>query len=730
MSAPAVATAGRTQQELLRLVCALSGACRADRNVLKDAQLVDLLESQAKAILLKRRQQRKTALAADPPTISPQRSKLIKKLADANAESGKDGASKRRKLSFETDMLVKSPVKSSRAFEKPLLTGLDFAGEKNPATFAAHASSSVAVFNAALVDRMAQRAGSPQMFFKASASSSAFKSLDHGSVVDLSASMASTVTSTTPGFYDDMYDDMAADHRYRRSHSPGMESHGRRTPMSELTQSVDSIDWSPSDDEEDDELMESRSKPELATVIFNEEDENAAVDVPSAMVNSTEAVMKVLFDLLQQDRNYQWLVDPQNQSRVAKLVACHQRQQQQDEEEAEEAKSATSASEELRAQVEELVRENSRIQSENARLLEANQMSACDVEEQKQRVDELLQKLKASATLPVKKTVSVPRTDAEIRLAESEERLGAQEACRREAEAVFESELSAKTETVASLKKELESKDDEISALMQRVEAISAAFASKSSGRSSFDGSASRGLRRLSLSSQKAPLSESEELGDGDASMILHLREVNVTRENEVKRLRTVLMEKDREICNLYMHLSTKKKLVDEISSRLMQQVQTVAAERGADGETFSVEDLDLNLDMFLFKNVVEKQKTADELTAALGVMEREVESLEERVETLESENYTLKVTQEDLTSTLESANAEFMRVSAENELMEASLKEKQTRIRNLMLYLEEKEDQIVRLKDAAEQQLRPAFGSIASSYVTSSSFADDSRAY
>jgi chromosome segregation ATPase len=186
-----------------------------------------------------------------------------------------------------------------------------------------------------------------------------------------------------------------------------------------------------------------------------------------------------------------------------------------------------------------------------------------------------------------------------------------------------------------------------------------------------------------------------------DENMILHLREVNIAREMEVKRLRGVLMEKDREICNLYMHLSTKKKLVEEISTRFLEQLKASGA-----GKECSLDELNLNLDMFLFKNVVEKQKTVDELTAALGVMEREVESLEARADKFESENYRLKNAEEDLGLALESANSELVRISAENELMESSLKEKQTRVRNLMLYLEEKEEQIVRLKDSTQHNL------------------------
>lgn len=692
---PKMAVVGRTQQDLLRLVSALSGACRADRNVLKDSQLVDLLEAQAKAILQTRRQQqRRKSVAA--PTISPQRTKLIKKFADANAESA---LSKRRKLSFETEThkCPASPIKP-RSFNKAGV--VDLYG-KNPAADygVPQGATSVSVFNAAIVNHMVQRSGavSPQQFYKSGGNN--FKSLDRSSVdLDLTASMASTVVSTSAGYYDDMYDDMSPSRYRRRYDSPGLDSRGRGSPCSDLTQSVDSIDWSPSDDEEEHELSpipssKSESKPHVSFNMTVDADA-AAVVVSSEMKSSTEVVMQVLYGIMHHDENYKWLVDPENQARVAKLVEFYQLQQNGSA-----ASSATSSpSEELQAHVDELIRENARIQSENARLLEVNQMTVCDVEEQKKQVHELLLNLQSSmsATNNNNKTVTSSPSDLERRLADSQEQLAAQETCRREAELMYESELEAKSQTVASLKQELLGKDDEVSSLMKQVEAISAAHASKTLERCSFDGSASfsssMGFRRSSLSPQE-PV-------DADESMILHLREVNVARETEVKRLRAVLMDKDREICNLYMHLSTKKKLVEEISSRILQQVQAITGE----SPITSLDDLNLNLDMFLFKNVVDKQKSVDELTAALGVMEREVEKLEERVEHFESENYTLKVTQEDTVSTLESANSEFMRVSAENELMETSLKEKQTRIRNLMLYLEEKEDQIMRLKDSAEQ--------------------------
>ncbi|KAF1317858.1 hypothetical protein FI667_g14488, partial [Globisporangium splendens] len=689
--------AGRTRQDLFRLVSALSGACRADGNLLKDSQLVDLLESQARAILQTRRQQRRKSVAvaktAEPPTISPQRTKLIKKFANANAESGKDGVSKRRKLSFETEKQHTSGLKDVGV--SPIKAALPRFFEKNPADeFLPHAAS-VTVFNAATIEHVSQRSGtmSPSQFYKSQVTP--FKSLDRASVAtDLSASMASTVTSTTPGYYDDMYDDLAVatDPRYRRYHSPSSSSRGRHSPSSELMQSVDSIDWSPTDDEDEEETKldvtelshAEEMKPEIAVMepafaVLEEPD----VSVNEKQKNATKTVMQVLYGIMQHDQNYKWLINSENQERVAALVAYHQKQEEQNE--------SPSTEEDLHAQLDAMIREKSLIQSENVRLAELNQMSACEIEEQKKRVNELILKLQRS------KPVGAVSSDLELlkRLADTQEELTAQETLRREAESFFESELSAKTQMAASLQNEVVSKDAQISKLMKRVEEISANFVAKRDENADFASS-----RRSSLSAQKSFSTAIEPVG-ADENMILHLREVNIAREIEVKRLRNVLMEKDREICNLYMNLSTKKKLVDEISTRFVEQLKASGG-----NSNFSVEDLNLNLDMFLFKNVVEKQKTVDELTAALGVMEREVESLETRADKFESENYTLKNAQEDLTLALESANSELLRVSAENELMESSLKDKQTRVRNLMLYLEEKEDQIMRLKDATQQNL------------------------
>lgn len=707
-TAAKVRCASTKHHELLRLVRALSGACRSDSNVLKDAQLVDLLESQAKTILQTRRQQRrKSATASEFPTISPQRTKLIKKLADANADEGSSvAASKRRKLSFESETQKRpaSPIKVAmplrsvdKAFSNNSTSMSDPAAHDKTDAFASASSGAVSVFHANMVDYSSSNSSvlsheQPSRFKADDAAGAPFKSLDHASVsaVDLSASMASTVTSASAGYYDDMFDDLA-DSRYRRAHSPGMDSRGSYSPLTELTQSVDSIDWSPSDDEddEDDEELAQHTKTarSASPLGFDTRDAAAAVPVTPAMAQSTEVVMQVLYSIMREDHKYKWLVDPENQARVAKLVAYHQHQQEQSQEQhkdTDERQSTTveSAAVDLQTRVDELVRENARIASENQRLAEANAMSACDLDAQQQRVQTLRAQLE-TATAAASLKPAQRRTDAETRLRATEAQLEAQEAIRREAEAAFSSALNAKNATVTSLKHDVAAKETEIESLMEHVDAMSAAFVAKSLARSESSSS---------LSAVEA----------ADESMIAHLRSVTSAREAEVQRLRALVTAKDREICNLYMHLSTKKTLVDELTSSFLQQVQNVAAARGESLASLTREDLDLNVDMFVFTSAVAKQKAADELTAALGVLEREVETLEARVEALESENYALTVTREDAASVLESANAELARVSAENELMETSLSEKQTRIRNLMLYLEEKEDQIMRLQDAA----------------------------
>ncbi|GLE00976.1 hypothetical protein PINS_up009773 [Pythium insidiosum] len=59
-----------------------------------------------------------------------------------------------------------------------------------------------------------------------------------------------------------------------------------------------------------------------------------------------------------------------------------------------------------------------------------------------------------------------------------------------------------------------------------------------------------------------------------DDDVIASLRESNMFMDVEMKKMKATLLEKDREICKLYMHLSTKKKLIDEITKKFVQHME------------------------------------------------------------------------------------------------------------------------------------------------------------
>ncbi|POM61196.1 hypothetical protein PHPALM_29825, partial [Phytophthora palmivora] len=91
------------RDELLRLVAALSAACKLDKNVLKDGELVDALETHGRQIARLRKQQKKIK-KAQKLNMSPIHNKTAKKLKEqvrAGENKAAEGVSKRRKLSLE-----------------------------------------------------------------------------------------------------------------------------------------------------------------------------------------------------------------------------------------------------------------------------------------------------------------------------------------------------------------------------------------------------------------------------------------------------------------------------------------------------------------------------------------------------------------------------------------------------------------------------------------------------
>ncbi|KAJ0404635.1 hypothetical protein P43SY_009848 [Pythium insidiosum] len=334
----------------------------------------------------------------------------------------------------------------------------------------------------------------------------------------------------------------------------------------------------------------------------------------------------------------------------------------------------------LQAHVDSLLVENGKVLAENARLQELSAMSSCELEQHTQSKAALAAELQA-------RTHQLALLERELN--EMRQRASAQENCRRQAEVAFQAELDAKSDEVAELHEEVARKDGEIDRLSRRIEEISALVATK--------------------------MKEEDEKLDDD--VIASLRESNLFMDVEMKKMKATLLEKDREICKLYMHLSTKKKLIEEITKKFVQHMESASAStnnQSPDSTTapslanVPVENVRFDLDMFLFKNVVDKQRRMDEITAALGVMDREVESLEARVAAKERENTQLRENQDVLTRSLQTANAQVCRIQAANAQLEAVLQDKEARLESLQATIDQNKRHIESLNDlVAEHQLQ-----------------------
>lgn len=656
------------RDELLRLVAALSGACRQDRNVLKDGELVDMLETRGRQIARLRQQQKKSKLQS-----SHDGGKTAKKLKQQVLDSETKAAEaipKRRKLSqdgetkhgYNHDLSVSCMFPSIER-QKPKresmgewISSLQGSKAKDPTESVAYYRPTTPTTVAVEVEvreesvmvnpRKAypygrtRRSPSPQLKTPRAvrAGSPLMKPTDRSASpnsVDLSASSTSTMASYNDmaSYYDDMYEEYAASpetlERYARSASD-------RAP------SFESMDWAPSDDDSCDESVPFRSiaddvegyqtqqlsptsrlnVQQLANEEFFSADEGEPTAESASQVkqmnlpiasSSTEVVMEVLYRIMEHNENFKWLIDPVNQARVAKLVDYHLKEQQNS--------GASSCCEdeqfinELRAQVDELIHENLKIKSENVRLAHSETNQQC------------LEELKR-------------------RLAQTEEAVSLQEGYRRKAEAAFQSELESKSKLVSSLQQNLEEKESQIA---------------------------------------KLKLSGATEEEDSDA---------------EVARLRSTVLEKDREICRLNIQLSTKQKLVDEIAKKVVQQLETTVKSSSEETVATLANSLHLDMDMFLFKSVAEKEQVIDELKAALASMEREVSGLETRVAKKARESLLLKTKFKSLSSRLTEANVNMSRLETENDRLVTSLKEKQSKMRDLIEFLEGKEKQVMHLEE------------------------------
>ncbi|KAJ0408893.1 hypothetical protein ATCC90586_005930 [Pythium insidiosum] len=364
----------------------------------------------------------------------------------------------------------------------------------------------------------------------------------------------------------------------------------------------------------------------------------------------------------------------------------------------------------LQAHVDSLLVENGKVLAENARLQELSAMSSCELEQHTQSKAALAAELQA-------RTHQLALLERELN--EMRQRASAQENCRRQAEVAFQAELDAKSGEVAELHEEVARKDGEIDRLSRRIEEISALVATKMK-----EEDEKRKLSTASRSSLASPQKPSACLSlvpsassAVDDDVIASLRESNLFMDVEMKKMKATLLEKDREICKLYMHLSTKKKLIEEITKKFVQHMESASAStknQSPDSTTapslgnVPVENVRFDLDMFLFKNVVDKQRRMDEITAALGVMDREVESLEARVAAKERENTQLRENQDVLTRSLQTANAQVCRIQATNAQLEAVLQDKEARLESLQATIDQNKRHIESLNDlVAEHQLQ-----------------------
>lgn len=719
---PSVSSGQRSKKELLELVCALSDACRANANVLKDNRLVDILESQAKEILRVRQMKQST--------MSPPRAKMVKKqpscapvdnLKTVGPMAGANGMlMKRRKLSTDGGDHLRSPARY--AMPSPY-------DKENNDPNRGHGSYKQKLPRKSSVPDIRQfssKLNKPRVLTGKSAGikpskhasgetsgPSPTKTLDQ-SRVDLSASITSTQSSNSMAFYDDMFSEVSLSRV--PTYENLLEGSPRQSPV-DMTQSLGSIDWTPVDDAESSDegehhgadFADSLNSALQFTRSFNLDDPVAmnlkelsqeqvangssnVMESTQGVKHSTEAVMQVLYRLMQHDRSLTWLIDPVTQARVAKLVEYEKNKQACNDD----SQQSALLADELRAQLDDLVHESSKIQSENEKMKKIND----DIE--------------ASNTNAVR--------ELEEKLAETKEKVQTQEKIRHEAEVIFQSELDAKAQNLESLQKELRGKDEEISTLMKRVEDVSSLFASKmreSETRSSLSSQRRMSLdpRQMHLSgdaialsntsdsaSQTTPKSMAENI---EVNLVASLRESNHVRAMEVKKMRTAMMEKDREICNLYMQLSTKQLLVDEITKSLKEQVELAKIDMSESSTTDTgfTDKIHLDLDMFLFKNVVDKQSRINELNGALGFMEREVESLENRLESTEKVNEQLKANSKNLSESVQNANGQVCHLQDENQRLVDLLKDKQSKIRDLIEFLEDKEKQVLQLEEQVEMR-------------------------
>ncbi|KAL3669349.1 hypothetical protein V7S43_005726 [Phytophthora oleae] len=682
------------RDELLRLVAALSGACKQDKNVLKDGELVDALETHGRQIARLRKQQKKMKKAQQKPNKSSSHdaNKTAKKLKEqvlAGENKAAEGVPKRRKLSLEAETRSHKvdPLEYSHGLNasclfpsierqhKPKRESMgewisSLQNSKNAACMdptdavtyyrpTTPTTVSVAVEvseDAVMVNPLKthqynhmRRSVSPQLKNpRAVRAASPYKQQDRAAspnTVDLSASSTSTMSS----YYDDMYDEYSVSsetmRRYARSASD-------RTP------SFESMDWAPSDDDSSDESMPFRSIADdveqhspVSRVVTHESSTHAA----DARLN----VMELHSESGAED--YYSAEEGEPTAEASSRVKQMKNQPSSTEVVMEVLYGIMEHNENFKwlidpvnqARVAKLVEYHLKEQQNgdaSAQAYEDEQF----INELRAHVDELIHENLKIKTENVRLmgSAAVDKNVEELkrRLALSKEAVSVQEGIRREAEAAFQSQLESKSQLVSSLQLDLDEKDFQIAKLLENGAVMPVSGAS--------------------------------------------------TPGSEVARLKNTVMEKDREICRLNFQLSTKQKLVDEIAKKVVQQLETEV--EAVSGETIATiaNDLHLDVDMFLFKSVAEKQEIIDELKAALTSMEREVTGLEARVAKKSRDTVLLKTKFKSMASRLTESNVNMTRIQTENDHLVASLKEKQGKMRDLIEFLEGKEKQVMHLEE------------------------------
>ncbi|GMF31308.1 unnamed protein product [Phytophthora fragariaefolia] len=662
-----------TRAELRRLVAALSAACKRDQNVLKDGELVDALETHGRQIARLRRQQQKLEGGRTPRKPKEQ------------ARVGESKA-KRRKLSLEAETSKMDPLdysydlsvsclflsierqhrpkresmgewisslqSSKKAGAADPTDALVYYRPTTPTTVAAavEVSEEAVMVNPLKTHQYSRMRSSvsPQLKTpRAVRAASPYKQADRAASpnsVDLSASSTSTMAS----FYDDMYDEYAVSperlRRYTRSASD-------RTP------SFESMDWTPSDDDSGDESMPFRSiadDVEQQSLVSRVVTQQRSVHAPDSRLN--------VHELHSESGNEEYYSAEEGEPTAESSSRVN-------------ASSPASSTEVVMEVLYGIMEHNENFkwlidpvnQARVAKLVEyhlkEHQNGDASVQcyedelfinELRAQVDKLIHenlkiktenvRLMGSQSAAVEKTVE----ELKKRLALSEEAVSVQEGYRREAEAAFQGELESKSNLVSRLQHDIEEKDLQIAKFLENG-------------------------AELPTSSDATP-------------------------DSEVARLKNIVTEKDREICRLNFQLSTKQKLVDEIAKKVVQQLETSVSS----GETVATlaKGLQLDMDVFLFKSVAEKQEMVDELKAALVSMEREVSGLEARVAKKARETLLLKTKFKSMSSRLTEANVNMSRVQSENDRLVASLKEKQGKMRDLIEFLEGKEKQVMHLEE------------------------------